>query len=205
METQNNQTQDDERLERKLKQAENPGSMVLAFRSRECMAVISTLFCFDKAVSRLRWNAGLQIPMDQAAELLDRVQEFAGDFEGAIAQVNGGAFYDLIGNRYEDLTTKRILANKRNATVFFPRTEEGDKVARYLKNLDPNPFLAKSGSLDFARTAAMLKKVYEVMLLKFHEITETLCETTQIEYRPSKALAMYLRGTNGEGNETVEA
>lgn len=203
MDVPSTQSQVDERLERKLKQAENPGSVVMAFRSRECMAVISTLFSFDKAVSRLRWIAGLQIPMDKATELLDGVKAFTGNFEGIVTEVNGGTFYDLIGSRYEDLTTKRILANKRNATVFFPRTEEGDKVARLLKNLDPNLFLAKSGSLDFARTAGMLKKVYEVMLLKFHEITETLCETTQIEYRPSKALTAYLNGASGK-EETVE-
>ncbi len=186
------QKRDEDRLNKKMSMIQNPSSMVILFRSRECRAAIGTIYGFDRAMNKIRNMAGMFMPIEQATDYQEKAANYIVLLEETIKGFFRGGDFDIyrIG-QYKSQAAKQILASESYSSVIIPRAPEAEKICRLLEQLDPILANVKQIS-DFSKTGPIIKKTAEVMF-QFHHLTEELSKAAGIDYRPSKGMEALVR------------
>ena len=182
---------------------QNPSSMVILFRSRECRAAIGTIYGFDRAMNKIRNMAGMFMPIEEAMDYQEKAANYIVLLEETIRGFFGGGDFDIyrIG-QYKNQAAKQILASESYSSVIIPRAPEAEKICRLLEQLDPILANVKQIS-DFSKTGPIIEKTAEVML-QFHLLTGELSKAAGIDYKPSKDMGALAR-TRQESKKKDEA
>jgi hypothetical protein len=189
-------------MERKLRLVKEQASIVLAPKMREMHLLTQMLFAADKAINRMRMDAGtknmplaeVQASSERLGHFLKEVRSFTGALGGMSLSLGFGS----------DPREKEILARRRNAYVFMPKTSEGATLANLFISLDSAycEFKIKSPLHDIARLGLAIETMRR-LAREFHEFTSDLVAKTRIPYREPDGLLTYLN--SGEGGPSGEA
>lgn len=174
---------------RKMRQVEDPSSIVLDPKSRECHVLVRVMFVFNRAVVKIRMKAGLSIPTDKVDESLRQAEEFNQRLvllTGMLSEMSSNP-YGTGSYQYETPEMKRLLAAKRSSYVFIPGTEESKKVAMHIKRIDPLLQYIRKTCTDFERAAAPINRAIQTVI-DFNSLTQQLTKTARLKYEYTKGL-----------------
>lgn len=177
-------------MERKLRLAKEQGSIVLAPKMRDLHILTRMLFTMDRAINRMRMNAGtryvslsdLEDANERIIKLTNRVREFTG-------ALGGTAFYVAPGSNPIE---KEILLQKRNSYVFMPKTAEGNTLANLFISLDSAyfEFKIKSPLHDIRKLGEAIDTIKGIVR-DFLELTSDLAAKARVDFIKPKGLAGY--------------
>ncbi|OPY70739.1 MAG: hypothetical protein A4E57_00356 [Syntrophorhabdaceae bacterium PtaU1.Bin034] len=184
--------------ERKFRLAREQGSIVLAPRMRDLHLLTRMLFTLDKAINRMRMNAGtasvslpdLEAANERVVKLTARIRSFTAALGGTASFVSPGA----------DPAQKDILVQKRNSYVFMPKTAEGTTLAGLFISLDSAYFeyKIKSPLRDIERLGEAIETMKGIVR-DFLGITSDLAAKARVDFVEPKGLAGYFEnGTRKE-------
>jgi hypothetical protein len=186
-------------IERKLRLVKEKGSIVLAPKMRDLHLLTQMLFVTDKAVNRMRMRAGtaympvsgLETAGERLAGFTDRVRTFLSALGGSTHYVSPGS----------DPVEKEILARRRNAYVFIPKTTECTALAGLFISLDSAyfEFKIKSPLRDIGRLGEAIETMKGVVR-EFHGIASDLAALARVPFVEPTGLAAYL-GSASEKEE----
>lgn len=177
-------------MERKLRLAREQGSIVLAPRMRDLHILTRMLFTIDRAINRMRMNAGTRYvslsDLEDANERIIRLTNRVREFTGALG---GTAYYIAPGS---NLLEKEILLQKRNSYVFMPKTAEGNTLANLFISLDSAYFEFKIKSpLHDIRKLGEAIDTMKGIVRDFLELTSDLAAKARVDFIKPKGLAGY--------------
>lgn len=177
----------EEIIQRKLRMAEDPFSLVIAPKTREGHILVKILFGFDRAVNQVRMKAGTFLPMDKSMQMLNTAAKPLASIEKISNALNNNAGAS-VGYGYstkEDYQAKIMLAQRKTTYAFLPRTEEGRKVAEGIKVLDPRLLEFRTKCTDFSQTAVVIKDVL-ALISEFDTVTTSISKFAGVEYEAPK-------------------
>lgn len=177
----------EEIIQRKVRMAEDPLSLVLAPKTREGHILVKILFGFDRAVNQVRMKAGTFLAMDESLKMLNKaakpllsIEKIASDLSN-----NNGTKAGYGYSTKEDYQAKIMLAQRKTTYAFLPRTEEGRKVAEGIKVLDPRLLEFRTKCTDFSQTAVVIKDVL-ALISEFDTVTTSISKFAGVEYEAPK-------------------
>ncbi|MEI7636044.1 MAG: hypothetical protein WCJ37_01970 [Syntrophus sp. (in: bacteria)] len=175
---------------RKMRDVENPASIVIDPRTREGHMMVKLMFLYDRAVSAIRMKAGLSITIDKVNESLLQANEFTQRLDaltGMFSEMSGINPYGTGTFQYETPEAKRLLAARPRSYVFIPQSEEGRKVALSIKRIFPLLIHIRTTSTDFARAGAAITSIIQ-SIVDFCNLSEQLLKTAKLDYEIPKGM-----------------
>jgi len=171
-------------LERRLRLAADPLSVVLAPKTTECHRLVRIMYDLDKALNRMRLLAVTRIPIDLVNSCLQKVKETINMVEDAIKVVEPAyneRFYSYYFMGVSNISEiKKVLAQRPRSYVFSPRTEEGRRLASLITVLDPLLLIMKTTSTDMERvfesTSVVLRVTEEI-----YQVTKDISNAVGLE------------------------
>ena len=163
-------------MERKLRLVKEEASIVLSPKMREMHLLTQMLFTADKAINRMRMDAGThRMPLAELEAASGRIVKFTQKRCGASRAPSGGRA-STSGFGF-DPREKEILARRRNAYVFMPKTTEGATLANLFISLDSAycEFKIKSPLHEIARLGLAIETM-RGLVREFHEFTSDLAQ-----------------------------
>jgi hypothetical protein len=178
-------------MERKLRLVKEEASIVLSPKMRDMHFLTQMLFTTDKAINRMRMDAGTtRMPLSQLEAASGRIMKFTQNVRGFTGALGGQSHYFSLGF---DPREKEILARRKNAYVFMPKTTEGATLANLFISLDSAycEFKIKSPLHEIARLGHAIDTM-RGLVREFHELTSDLAAKTRILFKEPNGLLTYL-------------
>jgi len=181
-------------MERKLRLVKEQTSVVLSPKMRDLHLLTQMLFTTDKAINRMRMNAGtasvslpdLEAANERVVKLTARIRSFTAALGGTASFVSPGA----------DPAQKDILVQKRNSYVFMPKTSEGAAIANLFISLDSAycEFKIKSPLQDIRKLGEAIDTMKGIVR-EFREFTSDFATIANLRFVEPEGLSSYLRST----------
>ena len=181
----------DAAIERKLRLANEKGSIVLAPRMRDLHLLTQMLFATDKAINRMRMRAGAAyMPISELEAASERIARFTSRLRAFTNALGGSTHYATYGS---DTVEKEILARRRNAYVFMPKTAECAAIAGLFISLDSAyfEFKIKSPLRDISKLGEAIETMRGIVR-EFHGIASDLATLARVSFVEPTGLAAYL-------------
>ncbi len=181
-------------MERKLRVAKEEGSIVLSPRMRDLHLMAQMLFTMDRAINRMRMQAGtIHMPLAELEAASGRITKFTSRVKAFTTALGGTSFYMSPGSSPAE---KEILARRRNAYVFMPKSSEGATIATLFISLDSAycEFKIKSPLHDIRKLGEAIDTMKGIVR-EFREITTDFAAKAQVRFVEPEGLAGYLRST----------
>jgi len=192
-------------MERKLRLVKEQASIVLSPKMRDLHLLTQMLFTTDKAINRMRMTAGTaHMPLSELEAANERIVRFTTKVRGFTSALGGTSFYLGLGSNPLE---KEILARRRNAYVFMPKTAEGAAIANLFIGLDSAycEFKIKSPLHDIRKLGEAIDTMKGIVR-EFHVMTSDLAAQARVRFVEPEGLAGYLKSApeNGEGTAGEE-
>ena len=191
-------------MERKLRLVKEQTSIVLSPKMRDLHLLTHMLFTTDKAINRMRMEAGTRnMPLSELEAANERIVKFTAEVRGftnALGAGNG-SFYLALGS---DPREKEILARRRNSYVFIPKTAEGATMANLFIRLDSAycEFKIKAPLHDIQRLGQAIDTMRQIVR-EFYDLTSGLAAKSRVRFVEPDGLAGYLKSVPGTGEGTA--
>ena len=192
------QEQADALMERKLRLVKEEASIVLSPKTRDVHLLTQLLFMADRAINRMRMEAGTaQMPLRELEAASGRIVKFTQKVKGFTGALGGQSFYFGLGFNPQE---KEILARRKNAYVFMPKSTEGATLANLFISLDSAycEFKVKSPLHEIAALAEAIDTMHG-LVREFHGITTDLATKTRTIFKEPYGLVRYLRNADDGG------
>jgi len=186
-------------MERKLRLVKEQGSIVLSPKMRDLHLLTQMLFTTDTAINRMRMNAGTaRMPLSGLQAANERIVKFTTRVRAFTSALGGSGFFVAPGSNPLE---KEILARRRNAYVFIPKTAEGAAIADLFISLDSAyfEFKIKSPLRDIGRLGEAIETMKGI-IREFHGIASDLAALARVPFVEPTGLAAYL-GSASEKEE----
>jgi hypothetical protein len=169
---------------------------VLAPRTTEGLLLCRLVMALDRAVYRLRRNAGLNIPLPEAANWLAKVQQLLSEWTTVLTMLGIPAQQAFLedGMSLAPESFKTALLQTRNAQVLLPRDRLIRDMAIALQRLDGALLAVRLTSPDLAKAQAAIDAV-GALVRHTHELAEALSTAVHLPYTPPRLLAKRVSGT----------
>jgi hypothetical protein len=187
-------------MERKLRLVKEDASIVLSPKTRDVHLLTQLLFMADRAINRMRMEAGTpQMPLRELQAASGRIVKFTQKVKGFTGALGGQSFYFGLGF---DPREKEILARRKNAYVFMPKSTEGTTLANLFISLDSAycEFKVKSPLHEIAALAEAIDTM-RGLVREFNGITTDLTTKTRTIFKEPYGLTRYLKGAPDDGGE----
>jgi hypothetical protein len=179
-------------LERKLRLVKEQGSIVLSPKMRDLHLLTQMLFTTDKSINRMRMNAGTaRMPLSDLEAANGRITKFTSRVRAFTSALGGSGFFVAPGSNPLE---KEILARRRNAYVFIPKTAEGAAIADLFISLDSAyfEFKIKSPLRDIAKLGEAIDTMRGIVR-EFHELTSDFAARAGLRFVEPEGLSGYLK------------
>jgi hypothetical protein len=179
-------------MERKLRLVKEQASIVLSPKMRDLHLLTQILFTTDKTINRMRMNAGtVRMPLFELEEANERITRFTSKVRAFTSALGDTNFYMSPGSSPAE---KEILARRRNAYVFMPKTSEGAALANIFISLDSAycEFKIKSPLQDIRKLGEAIDTMKEIVR-EFRDLTSDLAAKAQVRFVEPEGLAGYLK------------
>lgn len=169
---------------RNLELAMRPDSIAIAPRTPEGNILTQILMNFDKALNIAHVNAGVMLPMETVIDIQQDVDEVI----SKVSMINGSnpLYSSNSGYTYDPDSSmeakKRLIEANMSSRVLIPRTIEGNKLARAIKNLDSQLVLIKTTCTDFAAIVPLINATIE-FTKDFYALTKRI--STAVKMKPT--------------------
>lgn len=185
-----------ERIDKKLRQIQDPRSIVIAPKVRDVHFLATMLYTFDKAVNNMRLNVGLRVPVADLKTKRDDIAEFTKDiteYMRALGAGNYGNYYYLGGNQSVNPEQKQFLAKRNNTYVFIPSTTEGENLANLIISLDSAfcEFKVKFPLTDLNKISEAMDHM-RGLVRKCRDLVSNIASLTNTRFIEPRGLATYL-------------
>lgn len=185
------------RLAQRQERAKDPRSIVVAPRTQEGFLLCRIFISLDRAVYRLRREAGASIAIAEASRWLARVDELVRAVKALLARLGlADVGFTLSADGPEASAVKEALARANNAHVFLPRSAATRELAAALQRLDGALFALRLTSQDLTTVAAHLETATE-LVKQAHELTQALSQVVNLPYTPPNRLSKLLDVSTG--------
>jgi hypothetical protein len=187
-------------MEKKLRLVKEEASIVLSPKTWDLHLLTQLLFMADRAINRMRMEAGTpQMPLRELEAASARIVKFTQKIRSFTGALGGQSFAFGFGFNPRE---KEILARRKNAYVFMPKSTEGTALANLFISLDAAycEFKVKSPLHEIAALAEAIDTMHG-LVKEFHEITADLTTKTRTIFKKPMGLATYLRNAPGDGGE----
>jgi hypothetical protein len=185
-------------MERKLRLVKEQTSVVLSPKMRDLHLLTQMLFTTDKAINRMRMNAGtIHMPLAELEAANDKITKFASRVRAFTSALGGTNFYLSPGSSPAE---KEILARRRNAYVFMPKTSEGAAIANLFISLDSAycEFKIKSPLQDIRKLGEAIDTMKGIVR-EFRDLTSDFAAKAQVRFVEPEGLAGYLKSAPEDG------
>ena len=185
-------------MEKKLRLVKEEASIVLSPKTRDVHLLTQLLFMADRAINRMRMEAGTaHMPLRDLEAASTRIVKFTQKAKAFTAALGGQSFAFGLGF---DPREKELLARRKNAYVFMPKSTEGTALANLFVSLDAAycEFKVKSPLHEIAALAEAIDTMHG-LVREFHEITSDLTKKTRTIFKQPIGLPTYLRSTERGG------
>jgi hypothetical protein len=179
-----------------LERAKDPRSLVLVPRTPEGRLLCHLVVSLDRAVYRLRRNAGLSIPLPEAANWLTKVQQLLSEWTTVLTMLGIPAQQAFLedGMSLATESFKTTLLQNRNARVLLPRDRLLRDMAIALQRLDGALFAMRLTSPDLVKAQAAIEAV-GALIRQMHELVDALSAAVHVPYTPPKLLTQRVSGS----------
>ena len=178
-------------MERKLRLVKEQGSIVLSPKMRDLHLLTQMLFTTDTAINRMRMNAGTaRMPLSGLQAANERIVKFTTRVRAFTSALGGSGFFVAPGSNPLE---KEILARRRNAYVFIPKTAEGAAIADLFISLDSAyfEFKIKSPLRDISKLGEAIDTMKGIVR-EFHALASDLASKARVTFVEPRGLAGYL-------------
>ena len=185
-------------MERKLRLVKEQTSVVLSPKMRDLHLLTQMLFTTDKAINRMRMNAGtIHMPLAELEAANEKITKFASRVRAFTSALGGTNFYLSPGSSPAE---KEILARRRNAYVFMPKTSEGAAIANLFISLDSAycEFKIKSPLQDIRKLGEAIDTMKGIVR-EFRDLTSDFAAKAQVRFVEPEGLAGYLKSAPEDG------
>ncbi len=189
-------------MERKLRLVKEQASIVLSPKMRDLHLLTQMLFTTDKAINRMRMNAGTAaMPLSELQAANERIVRFTATVRAFTSALGGTSFYLGLGSNPLE---KEILARRRNSYVFMPKTAEGAAMANLFISLDSAycEFKIKSPLHDIRKLGEAIDTMKEIVR-EFHRLTSDLAGQAKVRFIEPEGLTGYLKSKPEDGERAV--
>jgi hypothetical protein len=195
----------------------NPRAIVLAPKLSEGHWMLNILFSYDRAVHRLRLNAGRPgFSLEMMTEVAEKITTFNDKIDEVIKAMGGG-YYTVFGATFfntQTLEMKRLLVQTQGGRPFDPHTSEGRKMAEYIAVFDIALLQLKDGldisAGDVKKNDFIFKEIMK-LIARFYKLTEYLWGAAKMDRnftapQAVRSIAKYLdEEEQGEQAESGQA
>ena len=189
-------------MERKLRLVKEQTSVVLSPKMRDLHLLTQMLFTTDKAINRMRMNAGtIHMPLAELEAANEKITKFASKVRAFTSALGGTNFYLSPGSSPAE---KEILARRRNAYVFMPKTSEGAAIANLFISLDSAycEFKIKSPLQDIRKLGEAIDTMKGIVR-EFRDLTSDFAAKAQVRFVEPEGLAGYLKSVPEDGRSAA--
>jgi hypothetical protein len=179
-------------MERKLRLVKEQGSIVLSPKMRDLHLLTQMLFTTDTAINRMRMNAGTaRMPLSGLQAAHERIMRFTARVRAFTGALGGSGFFVAPGTNPME---KEILARRRNAYVFIPKTAEGAAIADLFVSLDSAyfEFKIKSPLRDISKLGEAIDAMKGIVR-EFRELTSDFAAIANLRFVEPEGLSGYLK------------
>lgn len=177
----------EERVARNLELLQQPEAQVLLPRTMETRILTRMLYPLNRAVSRLRSNAGMAMPVATVMVHLEALRGWVEDvtdyFKASGAELVLQSDF-LVRQTFEE---RKRRASNRGGFVIVPQTEEVKLIVLQIMRLDEVLLNQRLASTNLLNSSKGFDEV-ERLVRKLHELTTAVCLPTRIKYQAPRQL-----------------
>ena len=177
----------EERTARNLALLQQPEAQVLLPRTMETRLLTRMLYPLNRAVSRLRSNAGMAMPVAAVMVHLEALRAWV----DAVTDYFKASGAELVLQSdflvRQTLEERQRRATARGGFVIVPQTEEVKLIVLQIMRLDEvllNQRLATANLLAASKGFAEVER----LVRQLHELTEAVCVPTRIKYQAPRQM-----------------
>jgi hypothetical protein len=173
---------------RNLELLQQPEAQVLLPRTMETRILTRMLYPLNRAVSRLRSNAGMAMPVATVMVHLERLRTWV----EAVTEYFKASGAELVLQSdflvRQTLEERKRRASSRGGFVIVPQTEEVKLIVLQIMRLDEVLLNQRLASPNLLASSQGFDEV-ERLVRELHELTAAVCAPTRIKYEAPRQLA----------------